>query len=49
MLDRGRVAERVRAAELLSRGGALARLLALQRSIEALGDGFFATPGRDGA
>jgi thiol reductant ABC exporter CydC subunit len=49
VLDRGRVAERGRAAELLSRDGALARLLALQRSVEALGDGFFATPGRDGA
>jgi thiol reductant ABC exporter CydC subunit len=49
VLDRGRVAERGRAAELLSRDGALARLLALQRSAEALGDGFFATPGRDGA
>ena len=49
VLDRGRVAERGRAAELLSRDGTLARLLALQRSVEALGDGFFAAPGRDSA
>ena len=49
VLDRGRVAERGRAAELLSRDGPLARLLALQRSVEALGDGFFAATGRDSA
>jgi len=36
VLDRGRVAERGKAAELLARGGALARLEALQRSVEAL-------------
>ena len=44
VLERGRVAERGPAAELLARGGALARLMALQRSVEALGDGAFAHP-----
>jgi ATP-binding cassette subfamily C protein CydC len=38
VLDGGRVAERGRAADLLARGGILARLLALQRSVDALGD-----------
>ena len=38
VLERGRVAERGPAAPLLARGGALARLMALQRSVEALGD-----------
>lgn len=38
VLERGRVAERGPAALLLARGGALARLMALQRSVEALGD-----------
>jgi ATP-binding cassette subfamily C protein CydC len=36
VLDGGRVGERGRAAELLARGGILARLLALQRSADAL-------------
>jgi ATP-binding cassette subfamily C protein CydCD len=39
VLDRGRVAERGPAAELLARSGHLKSLLALQRSVEALGDG----------
>jgi ABC-type multidrug transport system fused ATPase/permease subunit len=43
VLDRGRVAERGRAAELLARGGTLARLEAFQRSVEALDDGAFGT------
>jgi ATP-binding cassette subfamily C protein CydCD len=38
VLERGRVAERGAAAELLARGGVLARLMALQRSVEAFGD-----------
>jgi ABC-type transport system involved in cytochrome bd biosynthesis fused ATPase/permease subunit len=38
VLERGRVVERGAARELLARGGALARLLALQRSVEALGE-----------
>lgn len=38
VLERGRVAERGPARELLAREGALARLMALQRSVEALGD-----------
>jgi len=41
VLERGRVAERGPAAPLLARGGALARLMALQRSVEALGDSAF--------
>jgi thiol reductant ABC exporter CydC subunit len=41
VLERGRVAERGRAAGLLVRDGALARLMALQRSVEALGDEAF--------
>lgn len=39
VLDRGRVAERGSAGELLARGGDLKRLLALQRSADALADG----------
>lgn len=39
VLERGRVAERGPAAELLARGGHLKSLLGLQRSVEALGDG----------
>jgi thiol reductant ABC exporter CydC subunit len=42
VLERGRVAERGPAGELLARSGVLARLVALQRSVEALGDGAFA-------
>ncbi len=38
VLERGRVVERGPARELLAREGALARLMALQRSVEALGD-----------
>lgn len=38
VLERGRVAERGPAVELLARGGVLARLMALRRSVEALGD-----------
>jgi len=38
VLERGRVAERGPALELLARGGVLARLMVLQRSVEALGD-----------
>jgi len=34
VLERGRVAERGLAAELLARGGVLARLMALQRAVE---------------
>ena len=41
VLERGRVAERGRSAELAARGGSFARLLALQRSIEALGTDAF--------
>ena len=41
VLERGRVAERGSAAELLARGGLFARLMALQRSVEALGDPAF--------
>ena len=41
VLDGGRVAERGRATDLLARGGVLARLLAVQRSVDALGDGAF--------
>jgi len=37
VIERGRVSERGQAAELAGRGGAFARLLALQRSVEALG------------
>jgi ATP-binding cassette subfamily C protein CydCD len=44
VLDRGRVAERGSARELLARGGALARLAVLQRSVAALGDDAFAGP-----
>jgi thiol reductant ABC exporter CydC subunit len=44
VLARGRVAERGPARELLARGGALARLMALQRSVEALGDSQWPTP-----
>jgi thiol reductant ABC exporter CydC subunit len=43
VLDRGRVVEQGRAAQLLARGGTLARLAALQRSVEALDDGAFGT------
>ena len=43
VLDRGRVAERGRAAELLASGGILARLLALQRSVDVLDDRAFGT------
>lgn len=43
VLDRGRVAERGKAAELLARGGTLARLEALQRSVGALDDRAFGT------
>jgi thiol reductant ABC exporter CydC subunit len=39
VLDRGQVAERGPAAELVARGGALARLVALQRSAELLSRG----------
>ena len=39
VLDRGRVAERGSAGELLARSGDLKRLLALQRSADALADG----------
>ena len=38
VLERGRVAERGPAGELLARGGVLAQLMALQRSVAALGD-----------
>ena len=38
VLERGRVVERGPARELLAREGTLARLMALQRSVEALGD-----------
>jgi ATP-binding cassette subfamily C protein CydC len=41
VLDGGRVAERGRATDLLAGGGVLARLLAVQRSVDALGDGAF--------
>ena len=44
VLERGRVAERGPAAPLLARGGALARLMALQRSVEALGDSQWPRP-----
>jgi thiol reductant ABC exporter CydC subunit len=44
VLERGRVAERGPALQLLARGGALARLMALQRSVEALGDSQWPRP-----
>jgi thiol reductant ABC exporter CydC subunit len=44
VLDRGRVMERGTAAELETRGGTFARLLARQRALEALGDHVFAAP-----
>jgi ABC-type multidrug transport system fused ATPase/permease subunit len=43
VLDGGRVVERGHATELLARGEILARLLALQQSVDALGDGAFGT------
>jgi ATP-binding cassette subfamily C protein CydCD len=48
VLDRGRVAERGPAAELLARGGHLKGLLRLQRSVEALADGARAALGEAG-
>jgi thiol reductant ABC exporter CydC subunit len=45
VLDHGRVVERGSAAELRARAGSFARLLALQRSVEALGDASFAQLG----
>jgi thiol reductant ABC exporter CydC subunit len=44
VLAGGRVTERGRAMELLAGGGALARLLALQRSADVLDNGAFGTP-----
>jgi ATP-binding cassette subfamily C protein CydC len=44
VLERGRVAERGPAAALLARGGVLARLMVLQRSVEALADPAFERP-----
>jgi ATP-binding cassette subfamily C protein CydCD len=38
VLERGRVVERGRAADLRSRGGCFARLLALQHSVDALNE-----------
>ena len=45
VLERGRVRERGRAAELASRGGPFARMLALQRTRGALGDEAFRIDG----
>jgi thiol reductant ABC exporter CydC subunit len=47
VLERGRVVERGRAAELQARDSSFARLVALQRSVEALGDGSFAQLGAE--
>ena len=44
VLERGRVAERGPAGELLARGGAFAHLMALQLSVEALGDSQWPRP-----